>query len=126
MGKSAAVLAGILFCALTASPADAQEKKAGKKAPERAQKILLDNERVRATEGVFKPGEANPMMPRPYRVTRVLRGDSQMVRTHADGRTEKLVWKSGDVFASGPDNSSTKNVGNTEVVIYTVTLKQAK
>jgi len=125
MSRSASVLAAVVLCAMVGSPAIAQDKKAGK-APVRAQKIILDNERVRVTEGVFKPGEENPMMDRSYRVTRVLQGSSSMARTHSNGKVEKLEWKEGGVLASGPDKSSTRNVGKSTVTIYTVTIKQAK
>jgi hypothetical protein len=127
MSKSTGVLAGLLVPALflagvISQPAVAQEKKA-EKAPVRAQKILVENDRVRVSESVFKPGEVNPMSPRGYRVTRVLKGSTTVVRTHYDGRTEKIEWKEGGVYVSPADNASTKNVGKFEAVIYTVVLK---
>ena len=130
MSKSRGVLARLLVPALLlagaiAQPAVAQEKKADK-APVRAQKILVDNDRVRVSESVFKAGEANPMVQRGYRVTRVLKGNTTVVRTHADGKTEKIEWKQGGVYVSPADNASSKNVGKSEVVIYTVTLKPEK
>lgn len=97
-----------------------------KKAPIRAQKILLDNERMRATEGVFKTGEANPMEPRGHRITRVLKGSTTIERTHANGKTEKIEWKEGGVYYSPADNASSRNIGKGEVVIYTVTMKEKK
>ena len=63
------------------------------------------------------------MVKRGYRVTRVLKGSTTLVRTQADGNTEKLEVKEGDVYVSPANNSSTKNVGKSEIVIYTVTLK---
>jgi hypothetical protein len=114
-------LAAILATAVFAGGALAQEKKA-EKAPERAQKIFLDNKRVRASESTWKPGEANKMEDRSYRITRVLKGGT-MERTHADGKKEKLDWKTGDVKEYGPDKASTKNIGKTTVVIYTVSVK---
>ena len=127
MNKSTGVLVGMLVPAFVlawaiAQPAMAQEKKA-EKAPVRAQKILVNNDRVRVSESVFKPGEVNPMAKRGYRVTRVLKGNTTVVRTHADGKTEKIEWKEGGVYVSPADNASTKNVGKSEVVIYTVVLK---
>lgn len=127
MSKSTGVLVGLLVPALflagaIAQPAVAQEKKA-EKAPVRAQKILVNNDRVRVSESVFKPGETNPMAKRGYRVTRVLKGSTTVVRTHADGKTEKIEWKEGGVYVSPADNASTRNVGKSEVVIYTVVLK---
>lgn len=127
MSKLPSVLAGLLVPALflagtIAQPAVAQEKKA-EKAPVRAQKILVNNDRVRVSESVFKPGEVNPMAKRGYRVTRVLKGNTTIVRTHADGRTEKIEWKEGGVYVAPADNASAKNVGESAVVIYTVVLK---
>ena len=127
MSKSRGVLAGLLVPAFflagaIAQPALAQEKKA-EKGPVRAQKILVNNDRVRVSESVFKPGEVNPMAKRGYRVTRVLRGNTTIVRTHADGRTETIEWKEGGVYVSPADNASSKNVGKSEAVIYTVVLK---
>jgi mannose-6-phosphate isomerase-like protein (cupin superfamily) len=111
-----------LLAGVIAHPAIAQEKK-DEKAPVRAQKIYINNDRVRVSESVFKPGEVNPMAKRGYRVTRVLKGSTTLVRTHADGKTEKLEVKEGDVYVSPADNASTKNVGQSEIVIYTVVLK---
>jgi hypothetical protein len=127
MSKSSGVLARLLIPAFfltgaIAQPAVAQEKKA-EKAPVRAQKILVDNDRVRVVESVWKPGEVNPLVPRGYRVTRVLKGSTTILRTHADGKTETIEWKEGGVYVSPADNASSKNVGKSEVVSYTVTLK---
>ena len=116
---SAATLVSAVFLS---PPAMAQEKKG----PVRAQKILLDNERMRATEGVFKPGEANPMEPRGHRVTRVLKGSTTVEHTHSNGKTEKIEWKEGGVYYSPADNASAKNIGKGEVTIYTVTMKDRK
>jgi hypothetical protein len=116
------VLTALLFAALAfAYPALAQDK-AGK---ERVQKVLLDNSKVRVTETTFKPGDVSPAIERPYRVTRVIKG-GETVRTYADGKSEKWVWKTDEVRAVGPDKPySSKNVGKSDVVLYTVILKQA-
>ena len=116
---SVATLIPALFLSL---PATAQDKKA----PIRAQKVLLDNDRMRATEGVFKPGEVNPMEARGHRVTRVLKGSTTIERSHSNGKTEKIEWKEGGVYYSSADNASAKNIGKSEVTIYTVTMKEKK
>ena len=121
MSKSDCAMA-ILAAAVLAAPAAAQDKKA----PARAMKMLVDNDKVRVTESTFRPGEENPMEARGYRIGRVLKGSTTVERRHKDGRVEKLEWKEGAVFQSGPDHASTKNVGKGEIVLYTVTLKQAK
>jgi mannose-6-phosphate isomerase-like protein (cupin superfamily) len=116
---SAATLVPAVLLSL---PATAQDKKA----PIRAQKVLLDNDRMRATESMFKPGEVNPMEPRGHRVTRVLKGSTTIERTHSNGKTEKIEWKEGGVYYSPADNASAKNIGKGEVTIYTVTMKEKK
>lgn len=88
----------------------------------RAQKVRLENERVRVTEGVFKPGESNPLQQRSARVTRILKGSTTILRTHADGKTENVEWKEGATLWNPGDNASSKNVGQSEVTIVTVTL----
>ena len=116
---SVALLGPAFFLSL---PATAQDKKA----PIRAQKILLENDRMRATESVFKPGEVNPIEPRGHRVTRVLKGSTTIERTHSNGKTEKIEWKEGGIYYSPADNASAKNIGKSEVTIYTVTMKEKK
>ena len=125
MSKAAGIVAFVVAAAL-ATAAIAQDKKAEKKAPVRAMKVLLDNDKVRVTESVFKPGEENPMEPRGYRIGRVLKGSTTVERRHSNGKVEKIEWKEGGIYESGPDNASAKNVGKGEVVLYTVTIKQAK
>jgi quercetin dioxygenase-like cupin family protein len=128
MNKLARELARLLTLAffiagVVATPAMAQDKKAEK---ERVQKVLIDNGKVRVTETTIKRGEVSPNIERPYRITRVLQGGETM-RTHADGKTEKKVFKTGDVFEAGPDKPySSKNVGKTDIVLYSVVPKQAK
>jgi mannose-6-phosphate isomerase-like protein (cupin superfamily) len=115
-------VATLIPAVLLSLPATAQDKKA----PIRAQKVLLDNDRMRATESMFKPGEVNPMEPRGHRVTRVLKGSTTIERTHSSGKTEKIEWKEGGVYYSPADNASSKNTGKGEVTIYTVTMKEKK
>src|SRR3954467_1878574 len=119
MSVLVATLVPAMFLSMAATAQD-------KKAPIRAQKVLLDNDRMRATEGVFKPGEANPTEPRGHRITRVLKGSTTIERSHSNGKTEKIEWKEGGVYYSPADNASSKNVGKGEVTIYTVTMKEKK
>ena len=127
MTKSAAVLAGLLIPAIFAAgavavPAMAQEKKAA----QRTQKVFIDNDKVRVTETTFKPGEVSPSIERPYRITRVIKG-GKTVRTYADGKTVEREFKTGEVFAAGPDKPySAKSISKTDIVLYSVNLKKAK
>jgi len=127
MSKSAGALAGLLIPAIfvataVAVPAMAQEKKAA----QRTQKAFIDNDKVRVTDTTFKPGQVSPSIERPYRITRVVKGGTT-VRTYADGTTRTVEFKTGDVFAAGPDKPySSKNTGKSDIVLYSVNLKKAK
>lgn len=119
---------------LGSTPTTAQDKaKDAKAAPamkaekgKAVQKVLLDNDKVRVFEVTFKPGDEGENIARPYRINRALKGGT-LQRTYADGKTEKVEWKTGEVRAVGPDPAFTpKNIGKTEVVLYVMVLKQAK
>src|SRR3989449_7754384 len=123
MSKSAAVLAGLLIPAIfVAVPAMAQEKKAA----QRTQKVFIETEKVRVTETTFRPGEVSPSIERRYRITRVIKG-GKTVRTYADGKPVEREFKTGEVFAAGPDKPySAKSISKTDIVLYSVNLKKAK
>jgi hypothetical protein len=118
------MISAFVLAASLAMPAMAQDKKVEKKATIRAQKALVDNDRVRVTESIFKPGDENPMEARAYRVSRVIKGNTTVERRHKNGKVEKVEWKEGGVYQAGPDVASTRNVGKGDVVLYTVTLKK--
>jgi quercetin dioxygenase-like cupin family protein len=128
MSKSAGGLAGLLIPAIfvagaVALPAMAQEKG---KAAQRTQKVFIDNDKVRVTETTFKPGEVSPSIERPYRITRVIKG-GKTIRTYADGKTVEREFKTGEVFAAGPDKPySAKSISKTDIVLYSVNLKKVK
>src|SRR5258706_16435006 len=95
----AVLLVPAFVAGLVAFAAVAQEKKAEKaadKAAVRATKVLVENDRVRVSESVFKPGEVNPLQKRGYRVTRVLKGNTTVERT-TDGKMERIEYKEGSV-----------------------------
>ena len=104
-----------------ANSAMAQDK-AGNAADTR--KILAENAKVVALLSTFKPGvkNENPQSSS-LRVVRALKGGT-MERTYADGKKEKIVWKTGDVriLEAGPAFTNV-NVGKTDVQLYTVMLK---
>lgn len=128
MKAPAVIAAGLVACSLALAPAglQAQEKKTEKKA-EVAPKVLHEDDKVRVTEIRYKPGDTGPMVTRGFRVTRALRGGT-VERTYADGRKEKVEWKTGEVRTRGPDKEAYRvtNVGKSEIHLYTVTVKQAK
>lgn len=104
-----------------ASSAAAQDK-ATKGADTR--KILAENDKVQALLSTLKPGVKNEVpQSSKLRVVRALKGGT-MERTYADGKKEKVVWKTGEVriLESGPAFTNV-NVGKTDVQLYTVLLK---
>jgi hypothetical protein len=109
-----------------ASSAIAQEKAKKAEKGKSEQKVLIDNDRIRVTETRFRPGDEGPNIERPYRITRALKGGT-LERNYPDGKKEKREWKTGQVREQGPDKAfAPKNIGKSEVVLYTVTPKQPK
>lgn len=124
-----------VFMLAVANPVMAQDKmKDAKAAPaakaekgKAVQKVLHDDDKVRVTETTFKPGDTGPNVQRGFRVARLLKGGT-LERTYADGKTEKLERKTGEVRVLGPDKQAyfQKNIGKTDIVFYTVNIKAAK
>ena len=87
-------------------------------------KVLAENDKVKVWELLYKPGDTNTSPPASAtRVVRVLKGGEQLW-TYADGKTEKNVYKTGEVRVLGPGPQFTsKNVGKTDILLYTVMLK---
>ena len=126
MQKLAAVLAGLLVPALllvgaVSNSVMAQEKMA--KATVK-QKVLMENDKLKAYEVAFKPGTENTSIPSSsFRVVRALKGGT-LERTYSDGKKEKVIYKAGQVRLNEPGPAfTTKNVGKTEVVLYVVQVK---
>jgi len=88
-------------------------------------KELFENDRVRVIEATFRPGDEGNSATLPFRVLRVLKGGT-MQYTYADGKTEKIEWKVGDVKALEPVAAAPKNVGKSTFVAFVVFLKDPK
>jgi len=125
-----------MLAGVAASPAFAQDKSKDAKAAPAAKaekgkstmKVLLDNDKVRVFERTYKPGDVNEEVPSStFRVIRTLKGGT-IERTYADGKKEKMEFKTGTVRflepAKGAGGKYTvKNVGNTEIVSFVIVLK---
>jgi hypothetical protein len=135
MKKSIRLLVGILVPAfmlagVVASPALAQDK--AKAAPAaKAEKggakmtVVMENDKVRVYEVLFKPGDQNKAVPSANsRVIRATKGGTLM-RTYTDGKTENIVYKANETkFVEATKVAYTaKNVGKTDVQLYVVMLK---
>ena len=117
------LVAAFMLAGVTANPAMAQEKAKAAKAEKGkvAMTELAENDKARAFEVRYKPGDENPTIPSSsHRVVRALNGGTLM-RTYADGKTEKVEWKTGETRIVGPaPQYTTKNVGKSEIVLYVV------
>jgi predicted regulator of Ras-like GTPase activity (Roadblock/LC7/MglB family) len=124
MRKLAAVLAGLLvpaFLLAVVAPAVAQDKA---KPLEVKNKVLLENDKVKASELTYAPGAENKAVASSTtRIVRAMKGGT-LQRTYADGKKEDVVWKAGDVKQlTATQAYNTKNTGKTEVQLYIVQLK---
>ena len=85
--------------------------------------ILAESDKLQVIEIRQKPGEVTTPSTSSTRVVRALKGGT-MLRTYADGKTEKVEWKTGEVQIQEPGPQYTvKNVGKSEIVLYAVRLK---
>lgn len=82
--------------------------------------VLAEDDKFQVFEIHQKPGEVSVASTSSTRVIRALSGGA-LLRTYADGKTEKSDWKTGEVQIQGPGPQYTvTNVGDTEVVLYVV------
>ena len=135
MKQSARLFMGLLVPALmlafaTATPAmkhEMDKAKDAKAAPaakavkgQATLTVLKETDKVRVYEVSFKPGDETASIARPFRVIRALKGGT-IQRTYPDGKTEKVVYKDGEVKLVGPDPVfKGKNVGKTTILLYVV------
>jgi len=120
-------VAAFVLVGMSTIPAMAQDKAKAAKAEtgKATSTVLAENEKVRVLENRLRPGDVNEAPPSPFmRVVRVLKGGT-FLRTYADGKTEKIEWKTGETSIVAPSAQpyTTKNVGKTEIVLYRVVLK---
>jgi hypothetical protein len=115
--------AALVLSGLMVGGAIAQDKKTVKSPPKAVIKIVAENAKVVATETTYAPGAESSTSRAEIRVVRALSGGT-LRRTYADGKTEKVVYKTGDVRINDPGPEyTTKNIGKTEVRLYVVRLK---
>ena len=100
----------------------AAAKSAAPKKGEPVTKVLFDNDKARAYETTFKPGDVSPNRARVTRAVRYLNA-GKFQRVYPDGKTEDRAFKAGDVVWITPDTYAVKNVGKTKVTVYVVEVK---
>jgi hypothetical protein len=114
------VLSGLMLNA-----AIAQDKmKAEKGALKSTMKVLKETDKVRVYEVTFAPGAENTAIPTSsVRVVRALAGGT-LERTYADGKKEKIGYKTGEVRINEVSPAfTTRNIGKSEVRLYVVQVK---
>lgn len=90
--------------------------------------VLIDNDKVQVFEVQYKRGDENLAVPSSsLRVVRALKGGT-LQRIYADGKTEKVEWKTGEARVNEPTKVgyNTRNIGKSDIHLYVVVLKQAK
>ena len=112
-----ATLAAAAFALSASHYAVAQDKKA-------TMKVITENAKVRAYEVTFAPGAENTSVPASStRVVRALEGGT-LERTYADGKKEKVVYKTGEVRINDVSPAfTTKNIGKSAIKLYVVQVK---
>lgn len=116
----------VLWSAVVFTPATADEASADEKT-EAAVKILLENDQVQVRQTTWMPGQVRPSIATGKRVVYVVQGGT-LLRIYPDGKTKEIVFKTGNAMWFDESTNSTtayslKNVGNSEVMLYTVILK---
>jgi hypothetical protein len=121
---ASAAAAALVLAGLLAGQALAQDKKMSKDAPKATMKVLQENAKVRAYEVTFAPGAENTSIPNSsVRVVRALAGGT-IERTYADGKKEKVTYKTGQVRINEASPAYTgKNVGKSEIRLFVVQVK---
>jgi len=134
---SALALGAILSASMIEAPAFAQDKakdaKAApaKAAPAKAEKgtaainVLLENDKVKVYETTYHAGDENKAVATTaHRVLRILKGGT-LTRTYADGKVEKIEYKTGEVKYLEPFKTPyvSKNNGQSDIQIFVVQLK---
>jgi len=116
-------VAALVFSGFMADGAIAQGKKAGKGAAQPTIKVVAENAKLVATETTYAPGAESNTSRAETRVVRALAGGT-LQRTYADGKKEKVVYKTGEVKINeaGPA-FTTKNIGKTQIKLYVVQVK---
>jgi mannose-6-phosphate isomerase-like protein (cupin superfamily) len=122
------LLVSVLMLAGTlASPAMTQDKVKAESGKATV-KVLFDDDRIRAFEVTYRPGDQSNTSYKklPFRIVRAMTSGT-LQRTYPDGKTEKVDIVAGEVRVFDAGNQySGKNIGTTDLVLYGVTPKQPK
>ena len=111
------------FALAFSGAAVAQDKKMDKGAAKPVIKVVAENAKVIVTETTYAPGAESSTSRAEIRVVRALKGGT-LERTYADGKKEKVIYKTGQVRINEPGPAYTaKNIGKAPIVLYVVRVK---
>ena len=86
-------------------------------------KVILDNQQVRVMDVRMKPGEKLPMHSHPNHVIYYLAGGTAKF-TLADGKTDTVTSKAGQVIWHDAETHTVENVGKTATHALDIELKK--
>lgn len=110
----------IFVMAAIGAPALAQDKAKVKEGHAYASKVVFENDKMRAVESTWKPGDQAPSVARGPRLVRSIKGGT-LTRIYPDGKTEKITSTTGEVrwFDATPPYAL-KNETKSAVTLYSV------
>ena len=85
-------------------------------------KLVMENDRVRVLEVVFKPNDKAVMHHHPDHVVYVLKGGK--MKLTSEGKTDSLDLKTGQTLFLNEQNHEAQNVGSSELNLLVVELKK--
>jgi hypothetical protein len=112
-----------LMLAIVGKAAMAQQEVKAEKTNAPTITVFVNNDRVKAYEGRFKPGDKTAGTGnRPARVEFAIT-DGHMRNYYPDGKVEEVTWKAGEVKWSESATFRQENIGKSEFKIRVVQLK---
>ena len=112
-----------LMLAILGKAAMAQQEVKAEKTNAPTITVFVNNDRVKAYEGRFKPGDMTAGTGnRPARVEFAIT-DGHMRNYYPDGKVEEVMWKAGEVKWSESATFQQENIGKSEFKIRVVQLK---
>ena len=87
-------------------------------------KLLFENDRVRAMQVTFKPGDKIAMHSHPDHTTCIVTGGTLRL-SYPDGTTKELAGNPGDTFWIPAETHAAENIGTTEVKVVVIELKES-
>ena len=85
-------------------------------------KVIMENDRVRVSDVLFKPNDKAPMHSHPDHVVYVLKGGK--LKIAASGKTEEFELENGQAVFFQAQSHEVENTGKTDVGLLVVELKQ--